>query len=132
MSKRRSINLLVFVSIATGLIATRHAAIECHNTDHLTDYCELNKVFGTKHQINKINHDYIVYGIQAYKIEDNTATLKSSYRTETREDGTKIISIRIRQEILEELDRIAKESNYSRNEIINLILEYGIEHIQIM
>ncbi len=48
------------------------------------------------------------------------------------EDGTKIISIRIRQEILEELDKIAKESNYSRNEIINLILEYGIEHIQIM
>ena len=47
------------------------------------------------------------------------------------DDGTKIISLRIRQEILDELDRIAKECNYSRNEIINLMLEYGIENVQI-
>ena len=90
MNKKKIINVLAAAFITTGLIVGGHAAIECHNTDHLTEYCELNKVFGTKHQINKINHDYIVYGIQAYKIEDNIATLKSSYRTETREDGTKI------------------------------------------
>jgi len=47
------------------------------------------------------------------------------------DDGTKIISLRIRQEVLDELDRISKESNYSRNEIINLMLEYGIENVQI-
>ena len=47
------------------------------------------------------------------------------------DDGTKIISLRIRQEILDEPDRIAKECNYSRNEIINLMLEYGIENVQI-
>ena len=47
------------------------------------------------------------------------------------DDGTKIISLRIRQEVLDELDRISKESNYSRNEIINLMLEYGIEDVQI-
>ena len=47
------------------------------------------------------------------------------------DDGTKIISLRIRQEILDELDRIAQECNYSRNEIINLMLEYGIENVQI-
>ena len=47
------------------------------------------------------------------------------------DDGTKIISVRIRQEILTELDRIAKESNYSRNEIIGIMLEYGIENVQI-
>ena len=45
------------------------------------------------------------------------------------EDGSKIISIRIKEDILNELDKIAKESNYSRNELINLILKYGIENL---
>lgn len=48
------------------------------------------------------------------------------------EDGNKIISVRIKEDILEELDRISKESNYSRNELINLILRYGIENIEII
>ena len=47
------------------------------------------------------------------------------------EDGNRIISVRIREEILTELDKIANESNYSRNELINLILDYGIKHIEI-
>ena len=48
------------------------------------------------------------------------------------EDGNKIISVRLREEILKELDKIAKESNYSRNELINLILEHGIENLEII
>ncbi|MBQ4120012.1 MAG: CopG family transcriptional regulator [Clostridia bacterium] len=48
------------------------------------------------------------------------------------EDGNKIISVRIREDILNELDRISKESNYSRNELINLILQYGIENLEII
>lgn len=48
------------------------------------------------------------------------------------EDGNKIISVRIKEEILNELDRISKESNYSRNELINLILKYGIENLEII
>jgi hypothetical protein len=47
------------------------------------------------------------------------------------EDGNRIISVRIREEILSELDKIAGKSNYSRNELINLILDYGIKHIEI-
>lgn len=47
------------------------------------------------------------------------------------EDGTKIITVRIREETLSELDRIANESNYSRNELINLILAYGVKNIEI-
>ena len=46
-------------------------------------------------------------------------------------DRIRIISVRIREEILSELDKIASESNYSRNELINLILDYGIKHIEI-
>ena len=48
------------------------------------------------------------------------------------EDGNKIISVRIKEDILNELDRISKESNYSRNELINLILQYGVENLEIV
>lgn len=47
------------------------------------------------------------------------------------EDGNKVISLRIREDILNGLDRLAAESNYSRNELINIILAYGIENIEI-
>lgn len=47
------------------------------------------------------------------------------------EDGNRIISVRIREEILVNLDKIAAESNYSRNELINMILEYGIRNIEL-
>lgn len=45
------------------------------------------------------------------------------------EDGTRIITVRLREEILKELDRIAAESNHSRNELINIILQHGIENL---
>ena len=47
------------------------------------------------------------------------------------EDGSRVITVRIREETLAELDRIANESNYSRNELINLILDYGVKNIEI-
>ena len=47
------------------------------------------------------------------------------------EDGHKIITVRIKEDILKELDRIAGESNYSRNELINIILDYGVHNIEI-
>lgn len=47
------------------------------------------------------------------------------------EDGTKIISVRIKEDTLAKLDRLASETNYSRNEIINLILKHGIENTKI-
>lgn len=47
------------------------------------------------------------------------------------DDGNKVISVRIKESTLEELDRISAESNYSRNELINLILSHGIKNIEI-
>ena len=47
------------------------------------------------------------------------------------EDGNKIISVRIREDILANLDKIAAETNYSRNELINIILAHGIENLEI-
>ena len=47
------------------------------------------------------------------------------------EDGNKVITVRIKEDTLAELDRLASESNYSRNELINLILSYGVKNIEI-
>ncbi|MBO4692972.1 MAG: CopG family transcriptional regulator [Clostridia bacterium] len=48
------------------------------------------------------------------------------------DDGNTIISVRIKDDILADLNKIAKESNYSRNELINLILRYGINNSEIV
>lgn len=45
------------------------------------------------------------------------------------DDGNRVISIRIREEVLSELDALANQSNRSRNEIINMILEHGVKNI---
>ena len=47
------------------------------------------------------------------------------------DDGNRVNSVRIKETTLAELDRIAAESNYSRNELINIILEHGIKNIEI-
>ena len=47
------------------------------------------------------------------------------------EDGHRVITIRIREDTLESIDKIAAEANYSRNELINRMLEHRLEHIEI-
>ena len=47
------------------------------------------------------------------------------------EDGSKIISVRIKEDILASLDKVAEETNYSRNELINTILKHGLENMEI-
>ena len=47
------------------------------------------------------------------------------------EDGNKVITVRIKEETLSALDKIAGDNNYSRNELINIMLEYGVKNIQI-
>lgn len=47
------------------------------------------------------------------------------------EDGNRIITVRIKEDILTALDNLAAESNYSRNELINIILRHGVDNIVI-
>jgi metal-responsive CopG/Arc/MetJ family transcriptional regulator len=47
------------------------------------------------------------------------------------EDGHKMITIRIREDTLLKLDKISAEINCSRNELINTMINYGIENIVI-
>ncbi len=46
-------------------------------------------------------------------------------------DGHRVFFIRIREETVQALDRIAAESNRSRNELINILLDYGIANAEI-
>lgn len=45
------------------------------------------------------------------------------------EDGHKLMTVRLREDTLSKLDKIAAETNYSRNELINVILSHGVENI---
>lgn len=60
--------------------------------------------------------------------EFNNEPLKIKRRGE---DGYKVITVRLKEETLSELDKIAAETHYSRNELINVILEHGVKIIEI-
>ena len=47
------------------------------------------------------------------------------------EDGSRLISVRIQENILAQLDSLAAQTNRSRNELINMILAHGIQNIEI-
>ena len=47
------------------------------------------------------------------------------------EDVNRVITVRIREDILAKLDKLSAETNHSRNELINLILAHGVENIEI-
>lgn len=47
------------------------------------------------------------------------------------DDGYKIVSVRMKDELLERLDKLSAESNRSRNELINLLLEAAVDIVKI-
>ena len=47
------------------------------------------------------------------------------------EDGYKVFSVRIKEETADQLNKIAADANRSRNEIVNILLDYGISNCEI-
>lgn len=47
------------------------------------------------------------------------------------EDGYKTFSIRIKDETVARLDKLSAETNRSRNELINILLDYAIENSEV-
>ena len=47
------------------------------------------------------------------------------------EDGYKTFSIRIKDKTVSDLDALSKETNRSRNELINIILENSVDDVEI-
>ncbi len=58
--------------------------------------------------------------------------LKISKKSLKGEDGYKTFSIRIKEETVAELDKLAKESNRSRNELINMLIDYAIKNCEVV
>ena len=58
--------------------------------------------------------------------------IKLTKKTPRRgDDGYKIVSVRMKEEMLERLDRLAAQTNRSRNELINLLLDSAMEIVKV-
>lgn len=47
------------------------------------------------------------------------------------EDGNRVITVRIKESILADLDKLSSDTQRSRNELINIILEHGLKNVEI-
>jgi predicted DNA-binding protein len=47
------------------------------------------------------------------------------------EDGYKTFSIRIREETVARLDKLSQKTNRSRNELINILIDYAIDNCEV-
>lgn len=47
------------------------------------------------------------------------------------EDGYKTFSVRIKEETVARLNKLSEETNRSRNELINILLDYAIDNSRV-
>ena len=47
------------------------------------------------------------------------------------DDGYKIVSVRMKDELLERLDKLSADTNRSRNELINILLEASLDIVKV-
>lgn len=47
------------------------------------------------------------------------------------DDGHKIVSVRMKEETIEQLDKLSAETNRSRNELINILIESALPIVTI-
>ena len=57
--------------------------------------------------------------------------LKISKRRLKVDDGFKVFSVRLEQELVDRIDNIAEYTNRSRNELIGILLRYAVENCEI-
>ena len=46
------------------------------------------------------------------------------------DDGHKTFSVRIKEETVERLDDLARRTNRSRNDLVNMLLDYAMENCE--
>ncbi|WP_297209124.1 ribbon-helix-helix protein, CopG family [uncultured Flavonifractor sp.] len=47
------------------------------------------------------------------------------------DDGYKVVSVRMKEEMIEQLDELSSKTNRSRNELINLLLDAAIKIVKV-
>ena len=60
--------------------------------------------------------------------EEIKITKKSARRGD---DGYKVVSVRMKEEMIERLDVLSAKTNRSRNELMNLLLDAAIEIVKV-
>lgn len=53
-------------------------------------------------------------------------------RSLTGDDGFKTFSIRIKDETVEKLNDLSNQTNRSRNELINVLLDYALKNCEVL
>lgn len=67
----------------------------------------------------------------SYTIYKEAIVLKSISIKRKGDDGYKVISVRIKENTLNKIDELSKDSNRSRNELINILLENCIDDVKV-
>jgi len=62
-------------------------------------------------------------------VDDKLTISKKRYKGD---DSHQTFSVRLRAETVFNLEQIAKETNRSRNEVINLLLDWAVENCEIL
>lgn len=58
--------------------------------------------------------------------------IKITKKTARRgDDGYKVVSVRMKEEMIERLDELSAKTNKSRNELINLLLDAAMEIVKV-
>ena len=47
------------------------------------------------------------------------------------DDGYKVVSVRMKEEMIERLDELSSQTNRSRNELINLLLDAAMKIVKV-
>ena len=47
------------------------------------------------------------------------------------DDGYKIVSVRMKDELIEKLEKLSMDTNRSRNELINILLDAAVDIVKI-
>ena len=61
----------------------------------------------------------------------STEILLTVKRQKRGDDGHKIVSVRMKEDLLEQLDKLSSETHRSRNEIINILLEHAVQVVKL-
>lgn len=62
------------------------------------------------------------------KVSNDKLVLTKKFKGE---DGHKTFSIRVRDETVEKLDKLAAKTNRSRNDLINVLLDFALDHSEV-
>ena len=79
-----------------------------------------------------IQRDYLSIYNCIHNVKGGLTTNEPLKLKKRGDDGSKVISVRIKEDTLAALDRLAAKTNYYRNELINIILKHGIENVEIV